>query len=222
MIRHFYHVWAEGAWSAPVNEHVNALVAAEFSGQITVSLVGPPIDRAAARVRLTSRLAELHSSPVDWIETDTGFEQVTLSALRASIRSVPPDSPVLYAHTKGAYHQSPWSEAWRRSMTRYVVTGWRQCVQLLADGYDTVGCHWLNPGDAPAPYEVKSSYYGGNFWWATASYLRRLPPPSETSRYDAEAWIGLGEPRAFDLRPGWPGKEMFLPATGRRNALLKH
>jgi hypothetical protein len=46
--------------------------------------------------------------------------------------------------------------------------------------------------------------FGGNFWWANANYLRTLPPLRYKDRFDAETWIGLGNPLVHDLLPGWP------------------
>ena len=209
-VRHFYHVYAAGAWAEPVNEHIAALVGAGFSGQITVGLVGPPADRAVARKRLASRLAALYDSPVDWVEQDVGYEQVTLAALRDWVRASSGDAAVLYAHTKGAHDNSEWNSCWRRSMTRRVVGDWRRCVGILSGGYDTVGCHWLTSEDSvPPSHLVELPFYGGNFWWATADYLRRLPSVAMDSRFDAETWIGRTDPRAYDLLPGWPTRELL-------------
>jgi len=221
-VRHFYHVWAAGAWAAPAVEHMTALAGAGFCGQVTVGLVGPPGDRTNARRRLAPLVPDLGGTLVEWVDCDEGSEQVTLTALRAWVHANPDDVPVLYAHTKGARDQSTWNTNWRRSMTEHVVTDWRRCVSLLAAGYDTVGCHWIRPGDHDCPHETTSPFYGGNFWWANASYLRRLPPVANASRFDAEAWIGLADPHAYDLRPGWPSEDMFATADkGVANAVLK-
>lgn len=206
MIAHFYHLWAAGAWVPPAREHAQALVAASFPGQVTVSLVGPPADRAVARERMGAWLSALTNQP-SWIESDRGFEQVTIRALHSWAGRA--DGRVLYAHTKGAHNQSTWDTLWRRSMTRHVVTDWKRCVALLDDGYEAVGCHYLRPeNDNPKP--VLSPFYGGNFWWATTAYIRRLPVVGDASPYDAEAWIGLADPHAYDLRPGWPHESTFL------------
>jgi hypothetical protein len=47
-------------------------------------------------------------------------------------------------------------------------------------------------------------FFAGNFWWARASYLRTLEPPLEESRWQAETWVSLGEPKVYDVLPGWP------------------
>jgi hypothetical protein len=212
-MRHFYHIYAGGAWSEPVREHADALGEAGFPGAVTVGLVGPPEDRVRAREMTSLRLAEAGVRVPDvWLEADAGYEQLTLSAVR-DFAVANPGYVILYAHTKGARDNSEWNACWRRSMTRRVVGGWRLCAGLLADGHDTVGCHWLTPerDNDPPDYPVTTPMYGGNFWWATASYLAKLPAPGTESRFSAEEWVGLGGPRAYDLLPGWPTMKLCAP-----------
>ena len=217
MIRHFYHVWAEGAWAEPVTEHIAALREAEFSAPMTIGLVGPAADRHIARAAIGGRLAALRLPDVEWIEQGSGFEQVTLAAaLRWVLMNPLGDAAVFYAHTKGAYRRTEGNAVWRRSMTRRLVGGWRDCLGRLAEGYETVGCHWLTPerDHRPPDHPVVTPFYGGNFWWARASYIgRSLPEPSVSSRFDAEKWIGLGDPVACDLLPGWPSMELCLEGS---------
>lgn len=194
MIRHYYHVYADGTWQDPVAEHLSALAGSALWPHITVGIVGGKTNRARVREALSV-------VPVDaWVEADTGWEQVTLAALRRDLtRGI--GGPVLYAHTKGASDSSLINVTWRRSMTRRVVGGWRNCLDHLAD-VDAVGCHWLTPAEYPTL--VESPFFGGNFWWANTDYLRTLPPLRRDTRWDAESWIGLGDPTVHDLLPGWP------------------
>lgn len=113
---------------------------------------------------------------------------------------------VMYHHMKGVTHP-PLDINWRRRMEKFVVWEWKQCVNDLQRGYDICGCHWLTAKDYPGG--VKTPFFGGTFWWATAKYLTNLPPlPPATweNRYEAEAWIGKSrkKPRVMDYFPGWP------------------
>lgn len=216
-VRHYYHVFAAGAWSLPVREHVTALGRAEFRGDMTVGLVGPAEDRARAREMVLMRLREWPlPDPVAWTEADEGFEQVTLRQVYADVHATADEYAVLYAHTKGALYNTPWNAAWRRSMTRHVVSGWQDGVTLLEkEGCDAVGCHWLTREKHHEPQAgkfVTTPFFGGNFWMARASYLRTLPPPASEHRHQAEEWIGLGDPKVHDLLPGWPS--LALCTTG--------
>lgn len=199
MIRHYYHVWADGDWEGALYEHVTALEVAALDCDMTVGVVGAEHNRISALVAL----GEL----VDAIEADTGWEQVTLSRLWQDARQHTDDT-FLYCHTKGAYHPSPLNTAWRRSMTGRLVLGWESCVQLLAS-HDAVGCHWVCGSAVPDPYWI----FAGNFWWATGRYLATLPDPADwtSDRFEAERWLGRGQPSVACMREGWPSEVLFEP-----------
>lgn len=206
-LAHAYHVFAGGAWREPVAEHLAALDASGFDGPFTVGLVGDEDQcrEALHEIRALRR-------PGRTIQAREGFEQTTLRAVRRWARTH--DGAVMYAHTKGAGNPSAFQDAWRRSMTWHVVRCWGHALERL-DGHDAVGCHWLTAEQFPTSNAATPlPMFGGNFWIATCEYVRRLPACGTTSRHDAEAWIGLGDPDVIDLFPGWPGSVPFprIPA----------
>ena len=85
-------------------------------------------------------------------------------------------------------------------MTIGVVERWRSCVEKLERGYDTVGCHWLTP-DAYRQI-VSSPFYGGNFWWAKADYIRKLPEPTTGTRPRGRGMARTGQPQRFRRATG--------------------
>lgn len=119
------------------------------------------------------------------------------------------DWNVLYLHTKGALYQGngTWA-AWRHCMTNAVVHGWQQCIRDLDFGFDCVGAHWISPRQYGA-IVGKYPYFGGNFYWATARHLLRLPKlsPNGPSRHEAEVWLGKTDQKIKhrDYSPHWPG-----------------
>jgi hypothetical protein len=168
--------------------------------EMTVGLVGDDRDRDAARQRITMLCTSWDlPQPVNWVEADDGWEQVTLDQVYKDVQEIPGEYAVLYAHTKGAHGDTDGNAAWRRSMTRHVVHGWEECVAHL-DTVQAVGCHWISNDHVPE----NPPFFGGNFWWARASYLRTLPPPDNESRWHAELWVGQGHPVVWDFKPGWP------------------
>jgi hypothetical protein len=202
-VYHFYHCFADGAWQVPAGEHAAALRGSGFTAdRITVGLVGGASRAGVARDWFTCELAGM--GPLAFVTAETGFEQVTLRALHAWARGRDGEAACLYAHTKGAFNPQPVTTGWRRAMTAEVAGRWRDCVQLLGE-YDAAGVAWQK-----SPW-YGTSFFAGNFWWARASYLARLPdvprdllgalPPGETgdNRWDAEAWIGLGDPAVRNL-----------------------
>lgn len=134
-------------------------------------------------------------------------ELPTLALLRAWLPSHGADY-VLYMHTKCATRPDPLCYAWRGCMTRKLVLDWHVPVHMLNLGMEAAGCHWLTPEKYPAL--VRSPFFGGNFWWARASFLATLPALPETAScredfYLAESWIGMGRrPNVHDLHPDWP------------------
>lgn len=135
---------------------------------------------------------------------------------------------VLYFHAKGCTH-SPGQVAdsralWRDCMMRNLVGRWQRCVSDLYSGFESVGCHWMEPPATPASQFI----WAGNFWWAKSDFLRTLPSITKRariiesgigaaeSRYEAEVWLGNGPrpPIVKDYHPNWnPSKVATCPYT---------
>jgi hypothetical protein len=195
---HFYHLWLGGEWRQIAEEHFAKLRQAAFPGRVLVGLVGAPDERAVARAWLRHEVL---------VEADTGFEDVTINALRASIRSLPGDTAVFYAHSKGAFHDSRENRGWRREMDNYLAIPWADRMRDL-QGHDVAAWHWI-PVGTPDPFDhpISHPHASGNFWWARADYLRGLPElPAliEDTRIEAELWIGRDSPCVSCLADTWP------------------
>jgi hypothetical protein len=92
MLAHFYHIWADGAWQAPVAEHLTALEVSGLSDALdykAAGVVGSPANCQAAIDTLGGgwQIAATAGS---------GAEEVTLRKLHAFAAQ---DGKVLYAHT---------------------------------------------------------------------------------------------------------------------------
>lgn len=199
----YHHVYAVGGWADILADHLDEIRASGLAeaANVRLGVVGP----REARVQV----ADFARGPGVTIAAtaEDGWEQVTLNRLHAHAKAGEFDA-VLYLHAKGVTQPCAWNTLWRRGMLRGCVTWWRACVQAIQDGADAVGCHWLTPEVWPG--QVRVPFFGGNFWWATADYLARLDPPKNGNRWDAEAWIGEGNPAIVDLAPGWPGPGTVL------------
>lgn len=209
-LAHFYHAYA-GEWRVPVAEHMAALADCKFDGPMYLGLVGNVENRAEVEREMRAIRAVVVKA-----DEDAGWEQVTLrEVLRYAQEN---DGAVLYAHTKGAANPSDFQHVWRQWMTRLVVKDHRPVLADMQDGgFDAAGCHWLTPEMDNAPFRM----FGGNFWIATCEYLRTLPTPGDTDRHEAEAWIGLNDPRVINLLPGWPGRTP-LPRISARRLATRH
>lgn len=134
------------------------------------------------------------------------FEMPTQKMLKDCCDSTDEEFYVVYLQHKGATQpHNPCVSDWRDLMVYFNITKWRDCVAKLDEGYDTTGVLWR-----PYPYP----HYSGTFWWAKASYIRKLPKyvlPEEAEyksqfgfgveswpygyRHDAEFWIALAHPK---------------------------
>lgn len=124
---------------------------------------------------------------------------------------------VLYFHAKGCTHgPGPVAHSraiWRDCMMRNLVGCWERCVADLERGFESVGCHWMEPPATPPEQFI----WAGNFWWAKSDFLLSLPSIMKRariiesglghadSRYEAEVWIGNGprRPKVRDYHPNW-------------------
>lgn len=212
-VAHFYHVFAANDnWRNAVGEHLAALEDGGYDGTFHVGIVGPEY----AREQVLDELMILRP-PDTVVEAYTGWEQVTIQKLHDYSREH--DGAVLYGHTKGTHNVGPFQEVWRQWMTWNVVVHWRDVASELEsrDDLDAIGCHWLTKEEFPhIVVDTNFPMFGGNFWMARCEYLRTLPPVGMERRHEAESWIGLGNPRVFDLSPGWPGSWPYPHRPTRR------
>jgi hypothetical protein len=129
---------------------------------------------------------------------------------------------VLYWHLKGVSQlQHQGLHDWRKYLEYWTIDRWQDNVAKLDEGYDTSGTNWISEPFLGIDRVPRNwNHYSGNFWWARSSYiknLKALPHPdsyvtgstSELTgypinsnnwyRFDHEAWIGSGRPKAAEI-----------------------
>jgi hypothetical protein len=208
-VRHFYHLCTDRAWEDVAAEHCAALAAAGWPYPVTVGLIGDSETRAEARGWWRG-WCRGQVTVTEFLQANRGYEEQTLWHLREWAREQDGPAAVLYMHAKGTYNRIPLNHRWRRQMTEALLSDWPRCLdELTAGDYDVIGPYWVTPGQYPG---VPAPHFSGNFWVASAAYLADLPEPLwKGSRFDAEIWIGLGQPRIRNLLPGWPPDIDALP-----------
>jgi hypothetical protein len=84
-------------------------------------------------------------------------------------------------------------QSWRDYVEHFSINSWSECVQRL-ENYDAVGVDWLANDDGTGRFD-------GNFWWATSSYLSKLPTLDQLKATNItieslkDKWIGMCKPK---------------------------
>lgn len=223
-IHHFYHIFASGMWETPTKEHIAELKRTDLINCLTTlnfGLVGKKEDRETVKQYLSSELNNFNIC----VEVDEGFEQETQDKIHEFCQNN--DGYVYYAHSKNAMNVNALHIKWRKSMTYFTLVKWRDCVDLLNNGYSSAGSHYLLPVDGqllPQMGVVKTvpGLYAGTFWWTKAKYIRNFSLPHREDRFGAEEWIlqlhdvvnSLGEEfRAYDFNCYHPGADTYLVSS---------
>ena len=119
-----------------------------------------------------------------------------------------PDSLILYLHTKGVTNKGYLEKSvpdfrfkckqdWRKMMEYFLIERYDLALSILEKA-DTCGV-CLRGGNlkrhGKAAWRFRKPLYYGNFWWARASHILKLPITKELliDRLAAERWIGMGD-----------------------------
>lgn len=134
------------------------------------------------------------------------FENPTINLMN-DFSKANPDSYILYLHTKGIrYSREDVKEnSWINYMLYFLVEDYKNCISLLDQEYDTLGCDYsmdldqtLFLGCSPYP---PPPHYSGNFWWANSNYLKNLPKLciKNPERNAPEFWLFKNKPNFYNL-----------------------
>lgn len=203
MIHHFYHIYADGQWQQPVDEHFRAIKESGFDGTVYIGIVGNAANRQAVKDYLPGFQVIA--------ESDTGWEQVTQIPMLEFSKTN--DGLILYAHSKGASNPSDVNIRWRRSMIYWNVLQWRDAVEKLKT-HGAYGCHWIQPLITGMPEHKQGNFmFAGTFFWTHCELMRTWPKPALTHRHEAEGFIGYGwhqSPfKVWDCTPYFPNSNEF-------------
>ena len=115
------------------------------------------------------------------------------------------DFYALYLHSKGA---TSWNfepetiapmDSWLEYMLYFNVLNWKKCLDLLKEGFSTVGVN-LKKQTQDGKY---GTHYSGNIWWSSSKHIKNLELPSQLGLYgtrlDAENWICSGDSNSISL-----------------------
>lgn len=223
MIHHFYHIYADGQWSQPVEEHIRALEVSGLGKELVnrisfdvaetikkpctfhIGIVGTPENRSQVKTWLSQRVQYNICA-----EADSGWEQVTQIPMWEYSKTH--EGLILYAHTKGAYSGIDVNVRWRRSMIYWNVIRWQDAVEQLKT-HGAVGCHWIQPLISMPEHTKGNWMFAGTFFWTHCNLMRTWNKPALTHRHEAEGFIGYGWHESnfpvYDFTPYFPNTGPF-------------
>ena len=143
---------------------------------ITINNIGLRLDPKYES--MDPRIIVVHCS-----DNSQEFELPTLRLMHEfSLNS--PNTKILYVHTKGISYPKGDSRYepgldWINYMLHFLCEKSEHCLNLL-DTHDVAGCNF---SENPKPH------FSGNFWWATAKYLKGLDTGLLTDKMSAEWWL---------------------------------
>ena len=220
----FYHIWCP-----PQNFLASKLLIDEQIKRIFWSGIPNHVDVYCCISGAFYAEVRQYIAQYKWInveiatEDESKFEGLTLELLHTYCQERKHLKAVGYIHTKGIrLISSPDCtddsfkavNSWRHLLERVTIDKWQECTHRLGQ-FDAAGANYRS---SPWPH------FGGNFWWANASYVSGLISPQvgkfpETpydwinaddprrkvmiERLDFERWIGLNNPDCYSLY-GYP------------------
>jgi hypothetical protein len=123
-----------------------------------------------------------------YIGKPSEYERPTLFHMRDSSFKDPSNTLYYYLHTKGIKHFNTVKEKpllfWLNSMLDCNFKLWKNAVKVL-ETHDTYGCNY------------NDVHYVGNFWWATAKHIQKLPATMPAYYTAPEDWVLLNKENMY-------------------------
>ena len=119
------------------------------------------------------------------------YERPTLLHMKAFSELDGSDTKYWYLHTKGLRHFGTPKESyvidWIKLMLYWIIIKWKLAISKLEE-YDTYGCN-----------ELDRKIYSGNFWWANATHINKLPKTIMDHYTGPEEWILIKSDRMLNI-----------------------
>ena len=145
---------------------------------------------------------------INYSENTQLFENPTINLIK-DFSEKNPNSYILYIHTKGVrYNPNDTKENdWIDYMLYFLVNQYKNCISILDNNYDTVGCNYNRDIDGTVDgWNLNDplkhpSHYSGNFWWVNSNYSKTLPLLSieNPERMAPEFWLFKNNPVFYNL-----------------------
>jgi len=202
----YYHVSAMGNWQSVVTEQLTVLHDGGFEGIVKSVVCGSEMD--LHKFLEIANATQVRVEVIGRCMDSSDYEFPTLAAMQQDCLDERCDH-VLYFHTKGVSQSAcELRKYWRWFMNAYML---RDCPKLAA----VLGEHdFCGPVIAHLPMRHSC----GNYFAASAAYLRKLPL-IEVFRKTYHEWIKAGATYYFEERHA---AEMWIDCLGIAKALQLH
>jgi hypothetical protein len=182
----FYHVYLVNNWKEIVSEQFRLMQESGLYDEASTVVCGVQAKDASALVEFGQMF-----SGYDKLRIHSGrgnkFEYPTLKLLHDYC--LLHDARVLYFHSKGVVSETGLTrpsaagvKGWRDLMNFACLTDYQTCLRRLS----AANCCGIN---------FNGQFFSGNFWWASASYIRTIQAPERpdtVTRSYYETWISTG------------------------------
>lgn len=182
----YFHICAYRHFEEIIRSMMHIIISSnclQYIDEIRYCVVGPDYQRAIQIMTEYPKTKLLQSDPYAMHQ----YERYTLHRLHQDCVSFQREEKkcnILYIHSKGITRPRTTNiSVWRDAMLKILTMYAHQWIAMLESGRaDAIGSFYLDQ-----PFR----HFSGNFWWASSSYIIRLPTPIGPNYLDPEAWIGL-------------------------------
>jgi len=196
----FSHNYLVNQWFEIVQEQLTLLVDKglyKTAKQIYYSCFSEQEDQIHKFITLIKKI-DIDKKIFIYINPYNDKEKQTIVLLQKICKSHQ-DSYVLYFHTKGVTYTSEDKiknypdlcknvKSWRDILNHFNIEKWQCWVQALDNNHDTAGA--LYGSFSINGIDGYRNFYAGNFWWAKASHINKLPNAEQLDNYqDMEHFV---------------------------------
>jgi hypothetical protein len=175
----YIHVCQRGDWRRSFSLLINAVKNSQLYDNVNIIRIGVVNDVGAV---MEDPLLKDAKFEVLYLGASAQYERPTLLHMRAQAENDPVDTVYFYLHTKGIKHFGTNKErnviGWINLMLYWNIVRWRYATEILKT-YNIYGCDYL------------INHFSGNFWWATAKHIQKLPKTIASYYVAPEFWVTL-------------------------------
>lgn len=190
----FYHVSMMNHWREVVREQMNLIVQSGLHNKVNRIYIGAVGSKEMLR-ELVDMIKGTKFVVAAYSDNLQAYEYPTINLVKQYSKTHE-NYDCFYIHTKGVSQPAhrEGGDYWRQFMNYFNLEKWRDCKDGLLEN-ELAGCGWRDES-------IFNRHYSGNFWWARGEYIKSLPDIdtlNQEDRFQAEFWIGKGNPKVLNL-----------------------